>query len=221
MNELSFFLLYLCPQTDTLNSPIDKRMANKSPNKKSFLSSVTQKLSQIFKLDKADVTDVDPVHEEAVPTAPPKPKHKPRSKPRTAVQLPPLETTYKTPTPLYELERDQVGEALRSYVDDHIADTGLNVVSMAADLKVSRTALFTMMHESFAMTPGNYITAKRLEYATQLLKIGIKASTVAQRCGYADPKYFGKAFKKHYGVLPSQYADTLSAQDSLNPQSPE
>lgn len=95
------------------------------------------------------------------------------------------------------------------YMREHINDPALDIESMASALKTSRTALFAFIHATYDTTPGNFILSRRLDLAKQCLLQGMKASAVARQCGFADPKYFGKVFKKHYGVLPSQYKATV------------
>lgn len=168
--------------------------------KNALLLAVTERLTKLFRR-----SEKDPATDDSSPGAT-SVKRKARTKrPQKAVQLPPLPTSYSTPTPLRDLAPSQVPKALQDYVNEHIADQALDVMKMVRDLKTNRTTLFALMHEAFQTTPSAYITDCRMEYACQLLKIGIKASTVAERCGYTDPKYFGKVFKRRFGVLPSQY----------------
>lgn len=185
---------------------------DKDKKKKStLLATVTDRLTQLFRHEKAPA-DTPPATHTARPQAATHPADTSTPKRRVykrRTHQPHPGTKMETatpPPPLYELEQHEIPTVLRTYIEAHIADTSLSVTSMAADFKTSRTGLYTVMHQAFGMTPGNYITQVRMEHAVQLLMIGIKASTVASRCGYADPKYFGKTFKKRYGVLPSHYA---------------
>lgn len=61
-------------------------------------------------------------------------------------------------------------------------------------------------------TPHEYLIRQRMELAAGLLKSGISnryssysVSQVAEACGFADPLYFSKVFKKYYGVAPASY----------------
>lgn len=54
-----------------------------------------------------------------------------------------------------------------------------------------------------------------MELAATLLKSGISnrysaysVSQIAEACGFADPLYFSKVFKKHYGASPAVYGKT-------------
>ena len=124
-----------------------------------------------------------------------------RPKPRLAAKKEKAEET----TSIYELPSDKVGPAIREFVLAHLSDESLSVETMAAQLKVSRTNLYTIVHREFSVTPADYILDLRLKKAETLLKQGLKVREVAMKCGFADPKYFSKVFKKYYGILPSTY----------------
>ncbi|MBQ6915266.1 MAG: helix-turn-helix transcriptional regulator, partial [Kiritimatiellae bacterium] len=53
----------------------------------------------------------------------------------------------------------------------------------------------------------------RLQVAAQYLSHseqgGPNVTEIAHMCGYREPLYFSRIFKKKYGVAPSAYADTL------------
>ena len=105
--------------------------------------------------------------------------------------------------PVTNLPDEEVGPALRDYVVEHIADEQLSVETMAQGLKISRTGLYSLVHRVFGMTPANFILDLRLKHAVALLEQGLKVREVAMKCGFADPKYFGKVMKRRYGILPS------------------
>lgn len=104
-----------------------------------------------------------------------------------------------------DLSRNEAEMLLSSYVQEHISDEQLSVDTMAAQLKVSRTGLYQLVHEIYGVTPANFIMDLRLKYASDLLMKGKKVREVSSKCGFSDPKYFSKVFKKYYGVLPSNY----------------
>lgn len=57
---------------------------------------------------------------------------------------------------------------------------------------------------------NEYLTDVRIEHAKKLLSnTSIKINQVARLVGYEDTSYFGKAFRRHTGVLPSEYRKKL------------
>ena len=62
------------------------------------------------------------------------------------------------------------------------------------------------MKKELDCTPNNFILDIRLNAARQMLleKKSLNVSEVAYRCGFSDPKYFSRCFKKAMGVTPSE-----------------
>ena len=55
------------------------------------------------------------------------------------------------------------------------------------------------------MTLGDYTTKVKLHRAMKLLNDNeLKSYEIAERLGYSD-EYFGKLFKRHFGMTPTQY----------------
>lgn len=58
------------------------------------------------------------------------------------------------------------------------------------------------------MTPLQYLTNRRLEDAASILSVQYGVSDIseaARLCGFKDPLYFSRLFKRKYGVSPSYY----------------
>ena len=62
------------------------------------------------------------------------------------------------------------------------------------------------------MTPKKYLNTVRMKKAKALIELRGTEMTIgeiAERCGVADPTIFSRIFKKHFGVSPTQYRDSL------------
>ena len=59
---------------------------------------------------------------------------------------------------------------------------------------------------NFGTNPKDYISKKRLSHAKAILDSGnyYTISEVAASVGYSDPLYFSRAFRKKYGISPSE-----------------
>ena len=56
-------------------------------------------------------------------------------------------------------------------------------------------------------TIGEYIFQVRMDRAKRLLDEGAENITaLSARCGYEDPNYFSKCFRKQFGISPLYYA---------------
>lgn len=62
----------------------------------------------------------------------------------------------------------------------------------------------------FGLTPGDYLTARRLERAKLLLEDPrLSVAEVGYQAGFNDPGYFGKKFRARYGKTPGRFRASL------------
>lgn len=96
---------------------------------------------------------------------------------------------------------------IAEYIEQSYANPLLNLSQMAQDFGMTENFLYyffrTRMQKSFAQ----YLEDKRLEKAQTLIAEDTKASltVLAERCGYANTQTFRRAFKKRYGLTPSEF----------------
>ena len=105
-------------------------------------------------------------------------------------------------------------EKLMVFMNDNIGRTELQVGDIAQHMGMSKTLLYTKTKEALACTPLALINDLRTKRAMKLLQSGLNVSAVAYSCGYSDPHYFSKCFKKATGCSPTEYA----AKQKLNPE---
>ncbi len=84
-----------------------------------------------------------------------------------------------------------------------------------SDLTIQEFAYLCNMSEAtfkrkfksvYNQSPARYIQSKKLERAKQLLNTQSKTiADIAYNCGYSSPSSFNKAFKKSFGLTPSEY----------------
>ena len=61
-------------------------------------------------------------------------------------------------------------------------------------------------------TPIDYLNFCRVEHGAFLLSgTGLSVAETAYRCGFEDPSYFIRTFKKYKGITPKQYRQDLTA----------
>ena len=94
------------------------------------------------------------------------------------------------------------------YLKKHIYDCDLKIDSLIHLCGISATYFQKIFQANFATSPQKYILSKRLSHAKTLIDCGEfeKIADIASSVGYSDPLYFSRAFKKKYGVSPSEYA---------------
>jgi AraC-like DNA-binding protein len=86
------------------------------------------------------------------------------------------------------------------YADD------LSLDELAHRIATSRRQLQRAFNELAGTTFRDYLSAIRFEHAIEMLEDGVPITDVAQRLGYAHPWHFARAFRRHFGVVPSQHA---------------
>ena len=87
--------------------------------------------------------------------------------------------------------------------------TGITLDEIAAKLNLTSEYLGTKFHREMGITFSTYIKNLRMKKAKELL-IGtdLKLYEIAQKVGYANPKYFSRVFKEETGQLPADYRRT-------------
>ena len=103
-------------------------------------------------------------------------------------------------------------ESFTDYLEAHLDDGGLDVTQLCEGLGVSRSVLFDRCRTLLGTTPATYLRRLRLERARQLIRDGGRSMTdISYAVGFNDPHYFSKAFKKEFGVRPSDYKQQSDA----------
>jgi len=95
--------------------------------------------------------------------------------------------------------------AVRHYIDSHIG-TDLTLASLSKRFHFSPQYLSKKFKESYRTTIMSYLTNLRMEKAKSLLiHSDMSMLEIAQLLSYDDDNYFGKVFRKHTGVSPTQF----------------
>lgn len=104
---------------------------------------------------------------------------------------------------------DALMERVMNYMNEHLADQDLNVEKLTADVGISRAQLHRKLKEIAGVSAGEFIRNLRLEQAARLKEEGqINITQVAYSVGFNNQTHFSTVFKKHYGMSPSEYAET-------------
>lgn len=103
-------------------------------------------------------------------------------------------------------ENDAFMKRVMSFVDEHISDDNVNIDDMASAAATSKSGLNRKMKSLTGVTPMDFLARARMKKAQQLLSdTDLTIFEVADKCGYYDPKYFSKVFKRTTGKSPSDY----------------
>ena len=104
---------------------------------------------------------------------------------------------------------DALMERVMRSVNTNMSDPDYNIDALASDVGISRAQLHRKMKEITGISSGKFLRNLRMEQAARLLREGkVNISQVADKVGYVDQAHFSIAFKSHFGMSPSEYAET-------------
>lgn len=97
-------------------------------------------------------------------------------------------------------------EAIRNYINDHFADPELGLMTIAREFGKSENYISNFYKEQAGECLSNAIQHIRFNKALQLLQeTNDSVENIAVRCGYTRTNSFRRAFKRIYGMSPSEY----------------
>ncbi len=101
-------------------------------------------------------------------------------------------------------------DEVKKYIDQNYQNDQLSVEEIAKSLYVNYAHLSFVFKRDTGITINEYLTDLRIEKAKELFDSGnTLVLDVAKKVGYADSNYFGKCFKKYYGLAPSKYIENI------------
>ena len=109
---------------------------------------------------------------------------------------------------------DEFIDRLHRIIRKNIPNTEFNIDAIASEMGLSRSAFYKKVKGQTGFAPVDLIKEFRLSYAVELLQTtNLSITEVAFRSGFADSSYFGKCFRKRYGLSPREYLRQNEKQD--------
>jgi len=85
-------------------------------------------------------------------------------------------------------------------------DADLTLRELAAEIGYSRSHFLRMFRATTGMTPHRYVLKRRLERARQLfVQVEFSIAEIAIMCGFSSQAHLTLAFRKEYGLTPTEY----------------
>lgn len=97
--------------------------------------------------------------------------------------------------------------AVIDYINEHLTED-LTIDSIAETFYISRFHLMHTFKEETGYTIGNYLSAKRLLLARDLIRKGEAITNVCYTCGFHNYSTFSRAYKKNFGCSPREQLST-------------
>ena len=103
---------------------------------------------------------------------------------------------------------------IENNIISNYADSAYELDTYLHSLPFSYDYLRKLFQKEVGVTPHRYLVDKRLKMAAELLAGDASAGTrtiadIAALCGFHDPLYFSKMFRKKYGTAPRDYLESL------------
>ncbi len=109
-------------------------------------------------------------------------------------------------TPPLKNDSEKLFELIVDYVDNHYRDKDMTLKKVADIFAYAEKYLSYLFKKNMGTGFNQYVNRLRVQYAYERIGQGETSVTrLAAQCGYADPLYFSKVFKKQRGVSPVEY----------------
>ncbi len=103
-------------------------------------------------------------------------------------------------------------ETVRADIAAHVSDIMYSLEDSIKKLPLNYDYVRKLFKKELGVTPHEYLLDERMKLARGLILGGISnryspysVSQIAEACGFAEPLYFSRVFKKYFGVAPSEY----------------
>lgn len=102
---------------------------------------------------------------------------------------------------------EELMERIMKVVNENLSDSDFNVEKMCDEVGVSRTQLHRKLKEMTGVPTSEFLRNIRLNEAARLIRERkINITQVSYMVGFANNSHFSTAFKKYFGMSPSEYA---------------
>jgi AraC-like DNA-binding protein len=102
----------------------------------------------------------------------------------------------------------------RDLMDRRFSDAELDLEEITASAFLSKSYFVRRFSQQFAVTPGAYLTARRIERAQDLLRFAnLTVTEVCHAVGYSSLGSFSQAFSDAIGESPSTFQRRWRGQD--------
>ena len=99
----------------------------------------------------------------------------------------------------------------RQQVLNHLEDDDYDRDALASDMGASASTLYNKLRAIANVNVTTFIRGIRMDEAKRIATENpdIRISDLAYRVGFRDPRYFSTTFKKHFGMQPTEFLDSL------------
>lgn len=107
-------------------------------------------------------------------------------------------------------DKENLFSGILDYIDKHLTDPDMSLRRVSGIFAYTQKYFSHLFKNNVGVGFCEYLNEKRMKYALSLIREGEKeVSKISERCGFTDPLYFSKVFKKHIGTSPRSYIAKL------------
>ena len=113
--------------------------------------------------------------------------------------------------------RNPETEAFQKLLVDHFSENDFSITEAMEKTGYSINYFREIFRKHTGTTPLNYLEKIRIEYAKEQIRTYSKILSmkeIAESCGFSDPYYFSRVFRKCEGMSPRMYLKTAVRNDS-------
>ncbi len=97
-------------------------------------------------------------------------------------------------------------EKIAAFIDDSFDNSQLSLFCVANAFGYTEKYVSYLFKKNMNVNFKTYLNKLRIQHACDCILEGNRGvSEIAAMCGFSDPLYFSKTFKKHMGCTPTQY----------------
>lgn len=110
-----------------------------------------------------------------------------------------------------------VVENLKSDILRNLTDCNFSLSNTMQKIPLNIDYVRKLFQAEIGISPHEFLVTERMKLAKQIIASRLSnkytaysIAQIAESCGYSDPIYFYRVFKKYFGVSPKQYANNCN-----------
>ncbi len=113
-----------------------------------------------------------------------------------------------------ETERESRFAEIINYLDCHYTDSELSLNLLAEQFSYAPKYLSRIFKQNMDIGFSKYLNNLRIQYACRQIEDGnISVTQISTACGFSDPMYFSKVFKRHTGCSPQAFIQQCTGKE--------
>jgi AraC-like DNA-binding protein len=108
--------------------------------------------------------------------------------------------------------REDVIEIAKVFIEQNLGKP-IDVTRIAREVELTRRGFTRVFREAEGVSPWDFVLARKIRRAEELLGRGVPLSEVADELGFCDQSHFTRVFKRRTGETPGEYRKRTKVQD--------